>query len=112
MPVQYTGVLPDLFREGQSIIATGSMQGNHFTAREVLAACAESLTPVVVEGSGNDAMVVAADAVLDDAAAAIVQAKEALAIYAAAKTLEPGRREKAQATLDAATSLAARVTGK
>ncbi|MBS0514914.1 MAG: protein kinase [Proteobacteria bacterium] len=47
-----------------------------------------------------------------DAAAAIVQAKEALAIYAAAKTLEPGRREKAQATLDAATSLAARVTGK
>ena len=26
MPVQYTGVLPDLFREGQSIIATGQMQ--------------------------------------------------------------------------------------
>ena len=37
MPVQYTGVLPDLFREGQSIIATGQMQGDRFAAREVLA---------------------------------------------------------------------------
>ena len=25
MPVEYTGILPDLFREGQSIVATGSM---------------------------------------------------------------------------------------
>ncbi|MBS0555999.1 MAG: cytochrome c maturation protein CcmE [Proteobacteria bacterium] len=45
MPVQYTGVLPDLFREGQSIIATGSMQGNHFTAREVLAKHDETYMP-------------------------------------------------------------------
>ena len=32
MPVQYTGILPDLFREGQSIVATGSMQGDRFVA--------------------------------------------------------------------------------
>ena len=42
------------------------------TARSVMAACAESLTPVVVEGGGNDAMVVAVDAVLEDAAEAAV----------------------------------------
>src|SRR4029079_13079464 len=27
IPVAYTGILPDLFREGQSIIATGRMEG-------------------------------------------------------------------------------------
>lgn len=37
MPVQYTGILPDLFREGQSIIATGRMDHGHFQATEILA---------------------------------------------------------------------------
>lgn len=45
MPVQYTGVLPDLFREGQSIIATGTMQDGHFAAREVLAKHDETYMP-------------------------------------------------------------------
>jgi cytochrome c-type biogenesis protein CcmE len=45
MPVQYTGVLPDLFREGQSIIATGSMSAGHFAAREVLAKHDETYMP-------------------------------------------------------------------
>jgi cytochrome c-type biogenesis protein CcmE len=45
MPVQYTGVLPDLFREGQSIIATGQMQNGHFAAREVLAKHDETYMP-------------------------------------------------------------------
>ncbi|HTI95652.1 MAG: cytochrome c maturation protein CcmE [Rudaea sp.] len=45
MPVQYTGVLPDLFREGQSIIATGQMQGDRFAAREVLAKHDETYMP-------------------------------------------------------------------
>ena len=45
MPVQYTGVLPDLFREGQSIIATGSMQNGHFLALEVLAKHDETYMP-------------------------------------------------------------------
>jgi cytochrome c-type biogenesis protein CcmE len=45
MPVQYTGILPDLFREGQSIIATGKMDSGHFAAREVLAKHDESYMP-------------------------------------------------------------------
>jgi cytochrome c-type biogenesis protein CcmE len=43
--VEYTGILPDLFREGQSVIATGKMQGDRFIAREVLAKHDESYMP-------------------------------------------------------------------
>ncbi|MFC3907730.1 cytochrome c maturation protein CcmE [Legionella dresdenensis] len=36
--VNYNGILPDLFREGQGIVATGQMTDNgHFKASEVLA---------------------------------------------------------------------------
>ena len=36
--IQYTGILPDLFREGQGIVAMGSLQtGGLFIAEEVLA---------------------------------------------------------------------------
>jgi cytochrome c-type biogenesis protein CcmE len=45
IPVEYTGILPDLFREGQSVIATGRMDGNRFVAREVLAKHDESYMP-------------------------------------------------------------------
>ncbi|HEY2396208.1 MAG TPA: cytochrome c maturation protein CcmE [Rudaea sp.] len=45
MPVEYTGILPDLFREGQSIVATGSLDGGHFAAREVLAKHDETYMP-------------------------------------------------------------------
>ena len=45
MPVEYTGILPDLFREGQSIVATGSMTNGRFAAREVLAKHDESYMP-------------------------------------------------------------------
>jgi len=45
IPVEYTGILPDLFREGQSIIATGRMQDGHFAAREVLAKHDENYMP-------------------------------------------------------------------
>ncbi len=37
LPVQYTGILPDLFRANQAVIATGHMQGKRFIATEVLA---------------------------------------------------------------------------
>ena len=37
IPVIYTGILPDLFREGQGIIAHGRMQGTEFVADEILA---------------------------------------------------------------------------
>ncbi|MEU8243537.1 aldehyde dehydrogenase family protein [Actinoplanes missouriensis] len=42
--------------------------GSAATARLVMAACARTLTPIVVEGGGKDAMIVAADADLDAAA--------------------------------------------
>ena len=45
MPVEYTGILPDLFREGQSVIATGSMNDGHFAANEVLAKHDETYMP-------------------------------------------------------------------
>ncbi len=46
--------------------------GSAATARKVMAACAERLTPVVIEGGGKDALIVAADADLDTAATAAV----------------------------------------
>jgi succinate-semialdehyde dehydrogenase/glutarate-semialdehyde dehydrogenase len=46
--------------------------GSTATARKVMAACAESLTPVLLEAGGKDAMIVDADADLDAAADACV----------------------------------------
>lgn len=45
MPVEYVGILPDLFREGQSIVATGKLDGTHFIADEVLAKHDETYMP-------------------------------------------------------------------
>jgi cytochrome c-type biogenesis protein CcmE len=45
IPVRYTGILPDLFREGQSIIATGKMGSDGFNADEVLAKHDETYMP-------------------------------------------------------------------
>jgi cytochrome c-type biogenesis protein CcmE len=46
VPVQYTGVLPDLFREGQGIIAHGTLNGQGvFVADEVLAKHDEKYMP-------------------------------------------------------------------
>jgi acyl-CoA reductase-like NAD-dependent aldehyde dehydrogenase len=49
-----------------------SFTGSTATARRVLAGCAETLTPVVLEAGGNDAMIVDTDADLDAAAEACV----------------------------------------
>lgn len=46
--------------------------GSTATAKKVMAACAESLTPVLLEAGGKDAMIVDADANLDAAAEAAV----------------------------------------
>jgi len=44
--VQYTGILPDLFREGQGIVALGKLQENRrFVADEVLAKHDENYMP-------------------------------------------------------------------
>ena len=52
VPVEYTGVLPDLFREGQGIIARGKMGPNgEFVAEEVLAKHDEKYMPPEVAAS-------------------------------------------------------------
>lgn len=45
VPVIYTGILPDLFREHQAVIATGRMQGDTFIAEQVLARHDETYVP-------------------------------------------------------------------
>jgi cytochrome c-type biogenesis protein CcmE len=45
LPVEYTGILPDLFREGQSVVATGALTGGRFVASEVLAKHDETYMP-------------------------------------------------------------------
>jgi cytochrome c-type biogenesis protein CcmE len=46
IPVQFSGVLPDLFREGQGVVTLGQMgPGNIFMAREVLARHDENYMP-------------------------------------------------------------------
>ena len=48
VPVAYTGVLPDLFGEGQGMVGTGSMQGGTFVATEILAKHDETYMPAEV----------------------------------------------------------------
>jgi succinate-semialdehyde dehydrogenase/glutarate-semialdehyde dehydrogenase len=48
-----------------------SFTGSTATAKRVMAACAETLTPVLIEAGGKDAAIVAADADLDIAADAV-----------------------------------------
>jgi cytochrome c-type biogenesis protein CcmE len=49
VPVQYTGVLPDLFREGQGIVARGRLDASgNFIAEEVLAKHDENYLPPAV----------------------------------------------------------------
>jgi len=50
--VRYTGILPDLFREGQGIVANGQLGADGvFTAREVLAKHDENYMPPEVAAS-------------------------------------------------------------
>ncbi len=51
IPVVYTGILPDLFREGQGIIAHGRMDGSQFVADEILAKHDENYMPPEVAAS-------------------------------------------------------------
>jgi cytochrome c-type biogenesis protein CcmE len=63
VPVVFNGILPDLFREGQGIVAHGFMRDGHFEAHEVLAKHDENYMPPEVQkaldktghpmGSGN-----------------------------------------------------------
>ncbi len=50
--VEYSGILPDLFREGQGIVAKGKLDGRGvFVAEEVLAKHDENYMPPEVAGS-------------------------------------------------------------
>jgi cytochrome c-type biogenesis protein CcmE len=48
VPVKYSGVLPDLFRDGQGVVARGRMQNGVFVADEILAKHDEKYMPPVV----------------------------------------------------------------
>jgi cytochrome c-type biogenesis protein CcmE len=45
VPVSYTGVLPDLFGEGQGMVGLGQMQDGTFVATEILAKHDETYMP-------------------------------------------------------------------
>ena len=45
IPVRFTGMLPDLFAEGQGMVGTGSMEGDTFVATEILAKHDETYMP-------------------------------------------------------------------
>jgi cytochrome c-type biogenesis protein CcmE len=49
IPVTYTGILPDLFRVGQSTITTGAMKDGRFVATQVLAKHDETYMPPQVK---------------------------------------------------------------
>jgi cytochrome c-type biogenesis protein CcmE len=52
VPAEYVGVLPDLFREGQGVVAMGAMGPNgEFVATEVLAKHSASYMPPEVEAA-------------------------------------------------------------
>jgi cytochrome c-type biogenesis protein CcmE len=51
VPVVFSGILPDLFREGQGIIAHGRMDGSTFVADEILAKHDENYMPPEVAAS-------------------------------------------------------------
>ena len=58
IPVTYTGLLPDLFKEGKGVVAQGKLENGVFQAKEVLAKHDENYMPPEVaealEKSGYD----------------------------------------------------------
>ena len=55
VPVKFSGILPDLFREGQGVVAHGRMQAGTFVADEILAKHDEKyMPPEVAESLKNN----------------------------------------------------------
>ncbi len=52
--VRYTGILPDLFKEGAGAVADGRMQGDVFVAERVLAKHDEEYRPRALERTFHD----------------------------------------------------------
>lgn len=56
VPVHFNGILPDMFKEGTSVIATGKLDGDEFAATEVLAKHDETYMPEEVAKSMSPEM--------------------------------------------------------
>jgi len=58
VPVTYTGILPDLFREGKGVVAQGKLtDGGQFTASEVLAKHDENYMPPEAQHAMDQAQI-------------------------------------------------------
>ena len=67
IPVTFTGILPDLFREGQGVVAQGKLNENGvFMAKEVLAKHDESYMPPEVQDALDKAKQAASATVVKD----------------------------------------------
>ena len=55
IPVVYTGILPDLFKEGKGVVAQGQLKDGVFVAREVLAKHDENYMPPEAADAVNKA---------------------------------------------------------
>jgi succinate-semialdehyde dehydrogenase / glutarate-semialdehyde dehydrogenase len=75
-PAGLASAVTGLGETGAALCTSGvdklAFTGSPRTGRRVMAACAQTLTPVVLELGGKDATIVAADADLDAAAAGVV----------------------------------------
>lgn len=66
VPVSYTGVLPDLFGEGEGMVGTGRLVGDIFEATEILARHDETYMPKeVIEALKDQDLYVAPQAAAD-----------------------------------------------
>jgi cytochrome c-type biogenesis protein CcmE len=54
LPVVFKGIPPDLFREGQGVVATGEIEGGTFVASEILAKHDENYMPKEVADALKD----------------------------------------------------------
>ena len=67
IPVTFTGILPDLFREGQGVVAQGKLDENGvFMAKEVLAKHDETYMPPEVQDALDKAKQSASASVVKD----------------------------------------------
>ena len=55
IPVQYRGILPDLFKEGKGVVAEGRWENGVFSASEVLAKHDENYMPPEAQDAVNQA---------------------------------------------------------
>ena len=65
IPVIFTGILPDLFREGQGVVAQGKLEGGVFKASEVLAKHDENYMPPEVADALDKAKQKTASSVME-----------------------------------------------